>query len=204
MGSDEQGPKVAPATNVRQYFHELVTQATARQRVHAQEETEAYLVNLLAAFVPAEQLFVKEEDGHVGREPLAFMLKKAIEAPPEQRVRHLRRMGDTALYMSGFFADALSREHVQVDYYASMGCRAYDALGEMRHGEQAAAVFRELASKFLQFVDVLNEISERATVTSDAGVVRIYDRYMRTGSTRLRGLLMERGVVAMSLPKGAQ
>lgn len=205
MGRDSpEVAQVAPAVSVRQYFHELVSNAISRQRVTAREETEAYLVNLLAAFVPAEQLFVQEDDGHRGREPLAFMLKKAVEAPPEQRARHLRRMGDTALYMSGFFADAFNRQLVDVDYYAAMGGRAYDVLGEMNHGEQSASVFRELAAKFLKFVDVFNEISERSRATSDVDVLRIYERYVRTGSTRLRGILMERGVIALPVPLGKQ
>jgi hypothetical protein len=190
--------------DVRQYFHEQVTTVVSRQRIDVREETAAYLVNLLADFLPSGQLFVKEEDGHLGREPLAFMLKKAVEAPREQRARHLRRMGDTALYMSGFFADALAKGLVDIDYYVAMGGRAYDALSDMSRGEQLGAVFRELALKFLRLVDVLNEISERALVNTNMGILRLYERYARTGSDRTRGLLLERGVLVMPLPVGAQ
>jgi hypothetical protein len=197
--SQGESSKVAAAADVRQFFQQMLSEARARQRVEIREETEAYVVNLLAAFVPSEQLFVREDDGGLGREPLAFMLKRAVEAPREQRARHLRRMGDTALYMSGFFADAFNRDMVDVDYYAAMGGRAYDALGEMSHGEALAVAFRELAAKFLRLVDLLNEISERSAVTSNQGLMRLYERYSRTGSTRLRGLLAERGVLAMPL-----
>jgi hypothetical protein len=192
--------KVAAAADVRQYFRERLSEAMSRQRLEAREETEVYLVNLLAEFVPSSQLFIREEDGSLGREPLAFMLKKAVEAPREQRARHLRRMGDTALYMSGFFADAFANDLVDIDYYAAMGGRAYDALSGMSRQEEAARVFRELAAKFLRFVDLLNEISERASGNSNTGLVRLYERYVRTGSTRLRGLLAEQGVLAMPAP----
>lgn len=194
-GGSGSAQRVAPATNARDFFHEMLTGAIARQRIGIQGETEVYLVNLLVDFVSAEQLFPADADGRPGAEPLAFMLKRAIEAPREQRARHLRRMGDTALYVSGFFADSLDRKLVDVDYYAAMGGRAYDALSDISRGERRASVFSELAEKFLRIVDLFNEISERAAITTNAGVLRLYERYVRTGSERLRELLLTRGVL---------
>jgi hypothetical protein len=205
MGEDRSTPKVAATANAREYFHELLAEAIKRQRTDVGHETEAYLVNLLTDFLSSDQLFIREADGHLGQEPLAFMLKRAIEAPRPQRAIHLRRMGDTALYVSGFFADSLERKLVDVDYYASMGGRAYDALSGMsRHQRSAAVVFSELAAKFLRIVDLFNEISERAAVTSNTGILRLYERYVRTGSERLRNLLEDRGVLAVSVPVTVQ
>lgn len=194
----EEAPRqaVAPAANVREFFRDMVGSARTRHRLAVRDETEAYLVNLLVDFLDAGQLFVKEDDGRLGQEPLAFMLKRAIEAPREERARQLRRMGDTALYVSGFFSDSLQRKLVDVDYYASMGGRAYGALRDMSPGHRAH-VFDELAAKFLRIVDLFSDISERAAVTSNAGILRVYERYVRTGSERLRQMLEERGVVAV-------
>jgi hypothetical protein len=205
MGEDRSTPKLAATANVREYFHELLTEAIRRQRLDVESGTEAYLVNLLTDFLSSDQLFIREADGHVGQEPLAFMLKRAIEAPRQQRAVHLRRMGDTALYVSGFFADSLERKLVDVDYYAAMGGRAYDALSGLSHRQKGASVvFSELSAKFLRIVDLLNEISERATITSNAGILRLYERYVRTGSERLRTLLEDRGVVALRVPVTVQ
>jgi hypothetical protein len=193
------GTTVAAAADVHGFFRERLEAARSRQRVDIQPETTLYLVQLLVDFLQSDQLFVKEPDGRVGQEPLAFMLKKAVEAPREERARHLRRMGDTALYVSGFFSDSLSRKLVDVDYYAAMGGRAYDALSGLRR-DRTAGVFQELAEKFLLVVDLFSEISERAAVTSNAGILRLYERYVRTGSDRLRTLLADKGVVAMPKP----
>jgi hypothetical protein len=195
MGEDRSTRQVATATSARDFFHEMLSGAMTHQRVGVQGETEAYLVNLLVEFLSADQLFVRDESGRVDQEPLAFMLKRAIEAPREERARQLRRMGDTALYVSGFFADSLDRKLVDVDYYAAMGGRAYDALSGMSRGHRS--VFSELAEKFLRIVDLFNEISERAAVTTNAGILRLYERYVRTGSGRLRDILRDRGVLAV-------
>lgn len=195
----EAGVRVARPDEMRVFFHEAVTSALSRQRVAVRGETEMYLVNLLVEFLSPEQLFERQEDGKLEAEPLAFMLKRAVEAAPAERARHLKRMGDTALYVSGFFSDSLSRGLVDVDYYAAMGGRAYDVLGGMRPSGPAA-VFRELAEQFLRLADVLADISERAAMTSNAGLLRLYERYVRTGSERLRRLLEDKGVAPVSVP----
>lgn len=196
MDGDAPRPAVGltPATNVREFFRETVDAVRARQRLDVRPETEAYLVELLACFAHTEQLFTKD-GGRVTAEPLALMLAKAIEAPAPERARQLRRMGDTALYVSGFFSDSLQRQLVDVDYYAAMGGRAYDALGDMNRGSGAGPVFRELAEKFKRFVDLLSEIAERAMSTTNAGLLRLYERYAQTGSDRLRRILSDRGVL---------
>lgn len=193
--SHETPRQLTPATDVREFFRETVVTVRTHQGLEVRPETEAYLVELLVTFSATNNLFDKD-GGRLMGEPLALMLAKASEAPAPERARQLRRMGDTALYVSGFFSDSLQRQLVDVDYYASMGGRAYDALGDMNRGAHTGQMFREMATKFVRLVDLLNEISERALCTSDAGLLRLYERYVRTGSERLRRMLEERGVLA--------
>ena len=58
-------------------------------------------------------------------------------------------------------------------------------------------MFRELAQKFKRLVDLLNEIAERAMSTTNAGLLRLYERYAQTGSERLRRILQDRGVLVI-------
>jgi hypothetical protein len=51
----------------------------------------------------------------------------------------------------------------------------------------------------VDFVDVLSEVSERSSLSSNTDLLRLYERWLRTGSTRSGYLLAERGVV----PNGA-
>lgn len=188
--------RVRVTESVTAFFQDALATTIARQRVAVQGETQMYLVNLLVSFLSPEALFNRDANGQLESEPLAFMLKRAVEAAPAERAQHLKRMGDTALYISGFFSDSLAKGLVDIDYYAAMGGRAYDVLGGMR-GSGVAAVFRELADKFRALVDVLSEISERASMTSNAGLLRLYERYAKTGSERLRLILADRGVLAV-------
>src|SRR5439155_13333156 len=104
----------------------------------------------------------------------------------------------------GMFSDSLSSSLVDVGYAIAMGSRAYDALGEVaaRHGRAHRSLWDELSEKFSQLVEVLNEVSERTVASSNAGLLRIYEKWMKTGSVRIATLLSEHGVPAiLALPK---
>jgi len=173
-----------------EYFKELIESALARQHVQAGEFTSYYLVNLLCQFVrpDARGRFADDAD------PLAIRLTRALQtAGPEQRAR-LRSLGDFSLFTSGFFADSLRRRTIDVDYYVSMGEYAYGSLS--RHEEDAFAdVFAELAGKFVGFMDVLAEVSERTALASSSDLLRLYEKWLRTGSARDGQKLVDRGIV---------
>jgi hypothetical protein len=56
-------------------------------------------------------------------------------------------------------------------------------------------VFAELGDKFVGFVDVLSEVSERTACSSNGDLLRLYEKWLKTGSRRAGQLLVERGVV---------
>jgi hypothetical protein len=173
-----------------EYFKELVESALSRQHLQARDLTEYYLVNLLCQYV---RLDGRHDDSEYAQ-PLALRLAKALESGGfEQRAR-LRSLGDFSLFMSGFFPDSFKRRVIDVDYYKSMGEYAYSSLS--RSEEDAFAdVFGELATKFVAFMDVLADISERTTLGSSADVLRLYEKWLRTGSPRDSQRLVDRGIL---------
>lgn len=170
-----------------EYFKELVDASLARQRVHAGDLTTYYLVNLLCQFVRLDR--APDAD-----KPLALRLAGALQsAGTEQRAR-LRSLGDFSLFVTGFFSDSLNRRPVDVDYYVSMGEYAYGSLGRSE-ADSFAEVFADLATRFVGFADVLADVSERSTLRSSSDVLRLYEKWLRTGSSRDRDRLIERGIV---------
>ncbi len=88
----------------------------------------------------------------------------------------------------------MNRKLVDVDYYVTIGGHAYNALSR-QETDQLSPVFAELAEKFVGFVDVLSEVSERTFCASNADLLRLYEKWLKTGSRRSGQLLVERGVV---------
>ncbi len=184
--------------SAHEFFREMLSDALSHRRARVQEVTEFYLVNLLAGFLEKERLFVERPDGTVSAEPLALILLRALEADRRRRDAQLRRLGDTALFVSGFFADSLARSLVDVDYYIAMGERAYGTLAESVRGE--GQPFEELAGRFAEFVDLFAEIAELSDLRSNRGLVRLYERFLVTRSERVAQQLRERGVALFGGP----
>jgi len=172
-----------------EYFKELVEGALEHQHVEATAHTAFYVVQLLAGFLQQPTGDPADAD-----EPLALRLGRALESGGMRQRVGLKQVGDVSLFVSGFFSDSLSRKLVDVDYYVSIGGYAYHALSRVEN-DLFSSVFAELGDKFVAFVDVLSEVSERTSCVSNADLLRLYERWLKTGSPRSGQLLVERGVV---------
>jgi hypothetical protein len=173
-----------------EYFRELVEAALQHQHVTARDETSFYVVNLLAGFVHSDSGPVAETQGALG-----VQLARALQAAGEAQRSALRHVGDLSLFTSGFFSDSLTRRLVDVDYYIQLGACAYGALARRRASDTLGEVFDELAGNFPAFVDVLSEVSERSALSSNSDLLRLYEKWLRTGSRRSGDLLASRGIV---------
>ena len=183
-----------------EYFRDLVDSALLRQHLRATELTEYYLVNLLCRFIKPSSRIPFSDDSS---EPLALRLRRALESGGHEQRERLRNLGDFSLFTSGFFGDSLLGRVVDIDYYVSMGEYAYGSLSR-RDEEAFGEVFSELARKFVGFMDVLTDVSEHTSLISNADLLRIYDRWVRTGSRREGHRLLERGILPPSGSKRVQ
>lgn len=168
-----------------EYFKELVEAALANQKIVAGELTAFYVVQMLAGFLERRA----EDDA-----PLALQLARALESGGTPQRASLKQIGDASLFISGFFADSLRHKLVDVDYYASVGGFAYNTLSRYER-DTFSPVFAELAGRFVEFADVLSEVSERSSCATNGDLLRLYERWLRTRSTRSGQLLVELGVV---------
>ena len=177
-----------------EYFKDLIEAALERQHLRANELTAYYLVNLLCRYVRPDARTPFAEDG----EPLAIRLGRALQTGGMEQRARLRNLGDFSLFMSGYFSDSFRRKVVDVDYYVSMGEYAYGSLSQRDDEDAFGDVFAELARKFVGFMDVLSDVSEHTGIASNADVLRLYEKWLRSGSTRDGQRLIDRGIVPNS------
>src|SRR5262245_29068726 len=141
-----------------EFFREQLAKAMEHQRVATSAFTEYYLVNLLAGGVSGDNLPAPEPG--FDETPLALLYVRALQASRAERARLLRTMGDTALFVSGFFASSLDSQLAACDYYRAMGGHAYARLSHEERLPYGPSVFNELAERFGAFADLFSEISE--------------------------------------------
>lgn len=197
---EKQSPSVELFVSPEGYFQELVQKGLAQRKIQTYPFVQSYLVNLLQHYLDARNLFdqeVSETNGQKNPQTLAEMFLIAQNSEAFVRNEMLRKLGDRTLYISGFFGDSLSRKIVDVDYYADIGGAAYASLAHCTREDTLAKVYSVFSTRFLEFVDVLTYISHQSFITSDQSILRLYERYMKTGSELAREKLAEMGVVTL-------
>jgi hypothetical protein len=191
---------IVAAHSVSHFFCEAVEDALRQQRVDATDGATRYLVALLSDFVHPDR-----RAGEAMERPLTLLFDEAVNTPdPADRFQRLRTIGDGVLYGCGFFADHFEARGVDAKYVRGLGTRAYGEAGAMlRRGpeKQESAgpdLFAELADNFDAFVGVLTDVADATVATgmeSPRGLLKVYERWLKTGSDRLASALTRRGVV---------
>lgn len=178
------------------FFFELVHGAVRNQNIKVQPETEFYIVKLLNRFIFSESLYSKNREGQLEEQPLAFMLKEAIEAEIATAQKSLfQNVGDISLYKAGFFQESISRSLVDLDYYIGIGGTAYQNAATRCDDKSYRSLFSELSDKFPKFVSLLGEVSEKTTFTRNAqDLFRMYEMWSRTKSERAAKALQKAGI----------
>jgi len=182
--------------NLTEFFRELLQGAMRSQSVHSSEHTEFYLVKLLEAFAHADSDWFDR--------PLALEYLESFHTPAPLRYGKLKRVADTALFVSGVFMESMHRRLVSSDYYMQLGRTAYTNLSALTTGVGAVPgdLFAELAERFSDFVRVLAEISFEEIFRGDTHTLRIYTRWMYTRSERDARWLRRHGIIPYLPPSG--
>lgn len=202
MSQQGSNSTVVVLDNPREFFGEKVESAFKRLKFNPFPLCREYLVGLLEHYVFSSNLFPHDDEtGKARRETLAELWLRAQNAPTPVRSELLKKLGDSSLYISGFFGDSLARKVVDIDYYVDMGGVAYAALASAAADEPSGRMYGEFSSRFAAFVDVLTCISQDSCVQSNEDLLRLYDRYMATGSRIAEEQLAEKGLLNADLQK---
>ena len=189
----------------QEFFHGKITAASRQLNVKLDDHVEFYLVNLLSNFVTTSSFNGDGEDADdILSTPLVFMLKRAVEAPPGKQPQLYRRLGDASLYVTGFFQDYFNRKTFDINYYVTMGSSAYEQASTLSRAsirdDGIPEILESLSRNFLQVVDIMAQASDSTAMRQDSNILALYDRWNRSGSERLRGLLEENGISPIRVP----
>jgi hypothetical protein len=192
---------IVAAHSVSHFFNEAIEDAIRQQRVDATDGATRYLVALLGDYVHPDR-----QAGEALDRPLTLLFNEALHTPnPADRFQRLRILGDGILYGCGFFGDHFEARGVDGKYLRSLGTRAYEEAGSMLRrapaeppGTRGPDLFAELAGNFDAFVGVLTDVADATVATSlesSRGLLKVYERWLKTGSERLASALTSHGVV---------
>jgi hypothetical protein len=188
--------RVKPATvsDVRDYFALELKTVMKKHKLSARDTSVLYLATLLSRNIESERFFCMGPDGKPADTLLTDLYIQYLQAKTEEQKIILQRLGDICLMISGYFAESVRKKVVDLGFYFGMGGSAYRSLSTLVEENEPRETFDELSVKFESFSNVLGEMSERSGIQSNKDVLRLYERWITTGSDRLKNILTEKGI----------
>lgn len=185
----------------QEHFSEVVSEACVERQVKVHPQAQAYLVQILNHYMISKNLHQPIQEDSLEKPPSTFaeMYLTAMNAESPKNKELMRTVADRSLYLTGFFSESLQKKIVDFEYYTDIGSAAYYNLSVWTKEDTLSSIYSLFSKRFRDFVDVLNYVSEKSLVQADQDVLKLYDRYLRTGSDLAREKLNELGVI--TLPK---
>lgn len=176
-----------------EYFKERIGEACSNLSHPLEDDLEFYLVNLLCEYIHPSK--IKDIDT-----PLALQLKDALETEMEERrLRIYKMLGDTSLYLAGYFQGYFNRKVFDINYYISMGANAYLEASEVESTAHLASIYAELSQRFGNLVEIIATVADSCAMSDHKNLLALYDRWTRTGSERLRKKLEDEGITPIRI-----
>jgi hypothetical protein len=175
--------------NPEAFFCDLVDTAAKNQKAVVSDYAKIYLINLLCQNASASNLINKMDT------PISIILQQSLIEPLKQRRAMLKYVGDYSLYVAGYFSESLNRKIIDVGCYISIGGQAFGNLSNIASSSETSSLYHEMFNKFSSLVDILTEVSFETSITKAEDLIRMYDRWLRTGSSVLEKKLMEKGII---------
>ena len=172
------------------FFSALIKESLNKTGIHVSLPVKNYLSELLQFYILSDHLFSElDSSGKKQLQTLAELYLNSHGSPVSMK-NNLKKMGDTSLYISGFFMESLKKKMVSVDYYINMGRQAYESLSDLQNGN----LYEELAVRFSDLVLVLFQIRKTNSSDKYKDILCLLDQYMETGSTQIARDLIGQGI----------
>ncbi|OUR93721.1 hypothetical protein A9Q84_19865 [Halobacteriovorax marinus] len=112
------------------YFFDQLNELNKKSLRPLSNEAIFYSSLVMDRFGVVHQLF-EEKEGKYTNKSLGIKLMETVHLSKERRKRELKDIGDTALFVSGFFSDSLNGKIIDVRYYQEIGQAAYSKLNSL-------------------------------------------------------------------------
>jgi hypothetical protein len=118
------------------------------------------MVHLLNEFCRSEAVFAGTDPKE--KMAIALMLERAMASDHSEALKIFRHLGDTSLYLLGFFKESSGRGIVPPSYYKEMGAQAYLHASSLSraHAIHRAALYYELYERFSDMVLVIENVAK--------------------------------------------
>ncbi len=178
------------ASAAKAYFQESMKTAVERRKVEVSSEAKDYVVSFLIRYVRSEPFFSSLLPRNKEIIPLVERLRKSKADDRAVLELKLKDIGDSSLFLVGFFYGAEDGRKKVIEYYSQVGEQAYRSCGHslQQKIDDSAHTFFELADKFSDLGLVLGDL-RLAEINSFGKLLHLYEKWVTTRDRRYEALL---------------
>ena len=146
-------------SSLQGFFFDRLQEVNKKTSRPVSNESIYYLSLVLDQFGESAKLF-EEEQGRLKEKVLGVKLLESSHLPDTQRKRCLKEVGDTALFVSGYFYESLNSKLIDVGYYENLGQIAYKNLdGFFPKAYEVPSFYKNLSQRFNCLTNLVSIIS---------------------------------------------
>lgn len=161
-------------TSLQSFFFDELTRVNQKSTRPLPKETVYYSSIVLDQYGESGKYFETVE-GKVREKVLGVKLLEACHLPRGKQARELRDIGDTALFLCGFFSDSLNSKIVDTSYYQQVGRSAYQRLNHLvPDAFEMPSFYQQLSKSFSGVTMLMNIVAEKMTKSEDLSGVLLF------------------------------
>lgn len=188
--------QLAIVTSVEDFFRDEVERIAIKHGLQLNDPIKNYVKEVLVKFVDHHELKLSHPRvPEKSLSPTEFWLETQ-QLPFAQQMMALQYLGDYSLFTTGFFGENIKKSCLDMDYFQSLGGKAYQRAGEIRESiaaERALNVFFTMSESFTKISELISEIFDQTMLHDPERSLKLFERWQKSGSSRLARLLVENG-----------
>ena len=115
-------------SSLQSYFFDQLQSFNNKSTTPLPLEMIHYSSKVMERFSESDKYFNITEDGRVQEKTLGMKLLNAANLSKSQQIRELKDIGDTSLFLCGYFSESLSKKLISIRYYEDVGRISYERL----------------------------------------------------------------------------
>jgi len=150
--------------SLQSYFYKELQELNKNSNPQLPAEAIHYSSLVMEQFEISENYFEKSE-GKLREKILGVKLLEVDSLPLPAAKRTLKDVGDTALFLCGFFSESLNRKIIDERYYHEVGKMAYQRLDSIVY--ETSSFYKIISTNFDMLTVLINLVSKKSKISNE-------------------------------------
>jgi hypothetical protein len=170
-----------------EYFFNEFNLAQEKSGIFLCEELKVYLLKLLSDNLTLDTCFDLNK-------PFSILFLEALNSDNNPNCfKQLKSLADHTLFLCGYFQESFNKKLVDIDFYTVLSKKAYIELYKISKEK----IYYKIQEAYQSILDILVEMSFHSMQNNTNNLIKLYERWLNTGSSALEKKLNEKGILTI-------